>query len=362
MRILVWGNCHPLIGGIETFVNALAQGYADRGHPVAVISDGRTRSKIVHPGYTVHAIPQVRAVQAQDAEAILGSVQAARSVIEEFRPDVIHYQASAVEGMIMTMACKSLATPVVTTFHNAAYDDNFGRLFAAILNRSRQLTAVSGYVRQCVEDAVGHLDCSVAVIENAVPMDYSVTTYAPNGKILALGRLVPEKGFDTLIDAFALVARQNSSAQLTLFGQGLEFEPLQDRIKSLGLQDRAVMPGWLAPEEVHDRMGEAAMVAFPSRWQEPFGLVALEAARAARPCIGTAVGGLQDIIVDGETGWLVPPDNPALMAEALQATLADPQNAERMGVAARARALESYCFDGMVDEYLACLARVIENP
>jgi glycosyltransferase involved in cell wall biosynthesis len=94
-----------------------------------------------------------------------------------------------------------------------------------------------------------------------------------------------------------------------------------------------------------------SVVAVPSRWDEPFGLVALEAALMARPVVAARVGGLPEVVEDGRTGLLVEREDAHALAEALVCLLRDPAAADRMGVVARARASALFGWDRCVNEY-----------
>jgi glycosyltransferase involved in cell wall biosynthesis len=108
--------------------------------------------------------------------------------------------------------------------------------------------------------------------------------------------------------------------------------------------DNVLATGWLARSEVSTYMQHVGALVMPSRW-EGFGLVALEAMRAGRPVIAARVGGLQDLIVDGVTGFLFEPNSPQALEAAMERALASDLNA--MGKAARERFLELYTSDRM---------------
>ncbi len=108
-------------------------------------------------------------------------------------------------------------------------------------------------------------------------------------------------------------------------------------------------------------MNSATLIVMPSRRDESFGLVALEAALMARPVVASRVGGLAEVVADRETGLLVDKENPAALARALARLLEDPGTAERMGQAARRRAQELFGLDGVVDAYAGLYQRLAEE-
>ncbi len=108
-------------------------------------------------------------------------------------------------------------------------------------------------------------------------------------------------------------------------------------------------------------MNSATLVVMPSRWEEPFGLVAGAAALMARPVVASRVGGLAEVVADGETGLLVDKENPAAVARAVTHLLKNPATAERLGQAARRRAQELFGLDGVVDAYAVLYRRLAEE-
>jgi glycogen(starch) synthase len=99
----------------------------------------------------------------------------------------------------------------------------------------------------------------------------------------------------------------------------------------------------------------------PSRWPEPFGLVALQAAQMGRPVIAAASGGLKDVVANGETGWLVPPEDAATLADRMAWLLANPGDARRIGATARRRAIEQFGFDAFLDAYEGAFVEAIDR-
>jgi D-inositol-3-phosphate glycosyltransferase len=125
---------------------------------------------------------------------------------------------------------------------------------------------------------------------------------------------------------------------------------LEAQAVQLGLGTRIVFVGTLSHDAVYPFLAEADLVVMPSRI-ESFGLVALEAAQMARPIVASAVDGLPEVIDDGQTGLLVPPDDPAALAQAIAALLDDPQRARALGAAARRRAETLFAWDRYVGSH-----------
>jgi len=133
-------------------------------------------------------------------------------------------------------------------------------------------------------------------------------------RMLFLGRMTPQKGLSWLIDALALTKHP---VHLDVGGTGYMEPEIRTRVKALGLGDRVTFHGWLDEHGVVELIRASRALIFPSLWHEPFGLVALEAMVNARPVIASRVGGIPEIVTDGETGILVPPNDSIALAAAI---------------------------------------------
>lgn len=151
----------------------------------------------------------------------------------------------------------------------------------------------------------------------------------------AISRLSHEKNVGLLLKAFALVAKEIPEATLRVYGDGPERETLASLAESLGIGPKTAFLGHVP--EAGTRCGEFAIFAVPSS-RESFGLAALEAMACGVPVVATKVGGLPELILDGETGMLVPPEDERAMADALLKVLREPELARRLGEAGRVRA------------------------
>jgi glycogen synthase len=352
VRVLIWGNSYPRVGGVETFITNLVEALTSRGVEVAVVSDGSVSLELVEP-FPITMIPMTTALQAADPVAIMRVIASVRKLIARFRPDVIHYNLCGPEMFFFERVIRSSPVPFVMTLHNSAYaiSDTLAAMFKRLIGKAFAVSAVSQTVYTGARRDLGDCAVSMRLIFNALPPKPASAPYPRNGHILALGRMVPEKGFATLVEAFALVRNAHGGARLTIAGAGPELDELKARADALEFGEAISFPGWINPDQVHHAMEEAAIIAFPSRWEEPFGLVALEAALAARPCVVTDVGELPSIVRDGETGWVVPRDDPPAMAAALSRLLDEPAKAEKMGARAKSWVDARYSFDAMVAAY-----------
>lgn len=168
-----------------------------------------------------------------------------------------------------------------------------------------------------------------------------------SARILSVGRLVPFKGFDQLVEACAELARRNLDFHCEIIGDGPERERLQDKIDNHQLKSRVALLGSLPREAIFEKMRGCDIFALGSLTDrsgasDVFPTVILEAMAAARPVVSTQVAGIPESVVHGETGLLVPPANSAALAEALAQLIVDPALRQKYGTAGRGRVEENF--------------------
>ncbi len=149
----------------------------------------------------------------------------------------------------------------------------------------------------------------------------------------------PRKGLDVLIQAAGFLARKGLSFRLLLAGRGPAGEDLKALARELKLQERVFFPGQVEPSEKIYRALD--VFCLPSR-KEGLGVAALEAMASGLPVAASRVGGLEESVLDGVTGFLVPPGDPLALAEALEKLLRDGDLRRRMGRAGAERVEEHY--------------------
>lgn len=175
--------------------------------------------------------------------------------------------------------------------------------------------------------------------------------------VLQLGRMVPRKGVDNVIESLApLRDIHGIRARLLVVGGHApdgslvdcpELRRLKTLAASLGVQNQIDFVGQKARSELCWYYS-AADVFVTTPWYEPFGITPLEAMACATPVIGSAVGGIKTTVLEGMTGYLVPPRNPQALAERLALLYRDPEHARRIGEAGRQRAYQLYTWQSVV--------------
>ena len=181
-------------------------------------------------------------------------------------------------------------------------------------------------------------------------LDTNVTEPSAGGPVLGVGRLVHEKGFDVLIEAVSMLEK-SQRPELVIIGSGPEYASLSAQADLVDVD--LYLPGSLSPESVAEWYEKASVVVVPSR-REGFGLVAAEAAAAARAVIGTRVGGIPQVVSHGVSGLLIEPDDVLELKDALETIrvewgLAGPRCVKNLG--------EKFHADYLIDLYENGLAQ-----
>jgi glycosyltransferase involved in cell wall biosynthesis len=155
----------------------------------------------------------------------------------------------------------------------------------------------------------------------------------------SMGRLVPKKGYEVLVEALASLAARRTAFQAVIGGAGEEEAALKAQAARLGLSGQLAFAGWVDDRQAFYDSIDIAVV--PSH-HEPFGIVVLEAMAQGLPLVSTASEGPREILADGRGGRLVPVGDALALADALGALLADPEGARALGRSAHGLALEQY--------------------
>ncbi len=175
--------------------------------------------------------------------------------------------------------------------------------------------------------------------------------------LLAVGRMRIRKGFEILLHALAAVGERGHRVRLVIAGDGERRESLSALARRLRLGTTVRFAGRCSRSEVARLRQRAGALVVPSTY-EGMPLVVLEAMDDGIPVIASAVSGIPEVVVDGETGWLVPPERSGALADALIAALSDPAESRRRGTAGRRRLDRSYRPRHAAQQWLGALERV----
>ena len=319
MAPLVTAIREPQRGGSQAFVSDLARGLAGRGHDVhvyaasgseipgvEVVDTGIDPRSLAGTLYRASGPAAGEPGEAGAASAAGSAFATAYTAMRAARYDVIHNHAFDAPAVRLATA---LPAPVVHTLHLPPDQAVSAALRqAARCSRPPAVAAVSGF--------------QAGAWRRVVPVDAILPPYPPTGVIawsgtagrgaLYAGRLSPEKGTAEAID----IARA-AGVPIDIYGDvydpGYSREQIDPRRNWPGV---TVHPG-VPRASLWEAMARAAVVLYPARWDEPFGMAAAEAQACGTPVVAFRRGGLSEVILDGVTGFLVRPDDVAAAAEAV---------------------------------------------
>jgi len=251
---------------------------------------------------------------------------------------------------------RTLCTIHALLSRSGGHDTVLGRM----LRNADWVSAVSEAMRDDIHQVLPEIAQRSSVIHNSLIMPVLQPKPLPMDapRLLCVGRVVVDKGFDLALKAFASVARNFPDSRMIIAGDGPALPDLRKCAAEMDLQDSVEFTGWVDPDKIPCLINKASMVIIPSRWREPFGLIALQAAQMARPVVAADVGGLPEVVAHGQTGLLVENENSEALSEAVSFLLTNPDIAIRMGLSAQLRAKKLFSWDRFVDAYDALYRQI----
>ena len=301
---------------------------------------------------------------------LAGQWWALRRLLRREHFDAIHAHWLVPQALVAILAGVPKSCALLCTSHGG---DLFGlrgrllgRLKRGILARCTSVTVVSAAMRDEVQrlrpgQAVDIIPMGTDLAECFTP---SPTVAREPNAILFAGRLVEKKGVAYLIDAIARLRQQGRSVVLRIAGSGPELETLRAQAQRLGIASAVDFLGAIDHTRLADLYRQASVAVVPSVVaasgdQEGFGLVIVEAMGCECPVVASRLPAIDDIAIDGETALLVPPADPAALADAIATVLDDPSAAGRRAMAARVRVLERFDWVSITSRYAALLLRLV---
>jgi D-inositol-3-phosphate glycosyltransferase len=370
-------------GGQNVHVAALATALGRRGHEITVCTrrdcPDLPDAVQIAPGVTVQHVPAGPARQLGKDDLLAHMPAFARWLAERWRgqpPDVAHAHFW-MSGIASIWAARNCPVPVVQTFHalgrvkrryQAGADTSPPQRIGLERIVAQQASAI---IATCTEEirelaAYGATPDTMYIVPCGVDSDHFAPARQAGRprlvpRVLTLGRLVPRKGVDTVIATIARIP----AAELVVAGgpdpSRLDDDPEVGRLRRVadecGVARRVRFAGRVAHEDVPELL-RSADVLVSDPWYEPFGIVPVEAMACGTAVIASAVGGHLDTVQDGVTGLLVPPRNPATLADRIARLLADPGWSRELGAAAATRVRARYSWDRIAadtEAVYACL-------
>ena len=351
----------PHVGGVEEVARQTAKILTQRGWRVTIVVDRWPRDLPVFE--TIDGVPVHRLALRVPDGGLRGQLshfvsgRAARreflTLLQHVDADLVHAHCVSFNGHYARLAKRNLGLPIVVSAHGELSMDagqSFTRsefmrqTLRGLLSEADALSAPSQFVAGELRAWSGR-NLDIEIVPNGIdPNEFDGVLPRPHPRpyVAALGRFVPQKGFDILINAFAQA--NLDGWDLLLAGDGPERQSLEARaganVHFLGRASR---------KEVAALLTGAQIFALPSRL-EPLGIVNLEAMICGKPVIASRVGGVPEVVTDGETGLLVPPENVDALAAALRCLAGDAALRQKLGDAGRRRA-QTLTWDAAAADY-----------
>lgn len=349
MRILFLQDWNPLHGGAERYALELRAAFASAGHELRLLAADASEQARESADYLAFASDQALPKALLQLHNPLAAA-AVRRAVRDFRPHValvnmfaLYLSPAALRALrplpwVLLVSDYKITCPLGHRLlpNNTVCSLPRGRAClgqgclppahwlrdqvryrlieqairraAAVVSTSedlRSVLAVQGFESQCVP------------LFSSPPPENGVRSPAPRPLFLYLGRLDVEKGVDELLSAFARLRKSIPDCRLRIVGRGAQQGALERQAHDLGLAQSVDFCGWKAPHELEAEFARAWALVAPSRWPEPFGLVALEAIFRGLPAVVPDQGGFRETVAHETTGLKYPPGDVAALASAL---------------------------------------------
>jgi N-acetyl-alpha-D-glucosaminyl L-malate synthase BshA len=375
MRIGI--TCYPTYGGSGIVATELGLELADRGHEVHFITYANPiRLDPNHPRIHYHEVEVSNYPLFQYPPYCLALASGMADVAQAYNLDLLHvhyaipHSISAMLARQMTAATRRL--PFVTTLHGTditlvGIDPSYFAITKFSIEQSDGVTSISEDLRRQTVEVFGVAN-EVRVIYNFVncstyapdPERKGIEEFAPNDEklLIHLSNFRPVKRVNDCIRILAEV-RKHTDARLLMVGDGPDRGPAQHLAAQLGVQKHV---SFLGKQNHVERLIRLAHILLMPSEMESFGLAALEAMSCGVPPIGTSVGGVPELITDGEDGFLGKVgDVQGQAGRALQLLTDEPLHA-RMAAAARQTALTRFCTNRIIPQYEAYYEEILNRP
>ena len=379
MRVcLITSASLPPEEGVGHHVWSLAQQLKWRGHRVGIITRGGPTPTALRneDGIAIWRAPFVPCypfhvhVHGVFVNRLLQRIEGQFDLINVHTPlpPVVNTSLPLVTTVHSPMRADTAATPVsdLRTLALHVQTPVAQRIEAALLHRSHKIAAVASWVAEALRP-YGVDPAEVTVTGNGVEARFLVapTVRGKEPTVLYVGRLASGKGLPELVSAARTVVdrHQDPALRFVLVGKGPLLSRLRHLVSEAGLQGRFGFWGDI-PAERRDELvrlySRSSIFVLPSH-HEGMSTVLLEAMACGLPVVSPAVGGAPEVVVDGENGLLVPPQNPKALAEALLTLLGDNRLCQRLGRNAQATIERHHTWDAVGARYVACYEQVLDD-
>lgn len=366
----------PGFGGDSVLILELGQAAQEQGFAVDVMAtDPRFQALIRDAGLGLVDLHVIR----REIRPLwdVRSLRRLTSFLSRSQYSIVHTHTSK-PGILGRLAATRVGTPaIIHTPHLFPFHEETGRITTAAYVGAERLAArwcdrivtVSEFHRAwALRMGIGRPE-QVVAIPNGVPTERARSTRSRQevrselglGEaflVLSTGRLAEQKGLEYLIRAAVLVRRDLPAAKIAIAGDGPLAHRLSRLVSDLSLEDTVTLLGFRS--DIGDLLAASDLVVLPSLW-EGLSISLLEAMAAGKPVVTTTLGSNREVTNDGETAVLVPPKDPAALAEAIRALASDDARREALGRRGREVQREHYALARMIDAYMSEYERLMRR-
>lgn len=365
---------YPTYGGSGIVGSELGKELAERGHTVHFISSSLpTRLTELNERVRFHEVEMMSYPLFEHQPYTLALATKMSTVAETENLDLLHVHYAIPHSISAILARESLKPkrylPVITTLHGTditlvGADRSYLPITRYGIVQSDGVTAISHYLKEATKE-IFHFD-DIEVIPNFVcqteyarhPVGELRSSLAPQGEplLVHVSNFRPVKRPVDCVEILARVLKKGIKTRLVMVGDGSERPNVEHLARCLGIYDKCVFVG--KQPKIVDYLSAADVLLLPSE-QESFGLAALEAMACEVPVIASRVGGVPEVVTDGETGFLSAVGDVDKMAEDAARLLADATLRSEMGKRARESAVSRYRTDIVIPRYIQFYERVL---
>ncbi|MDA0378905.1 MAG: N-acetyl-alpha-D-glucosaminyl L-malate synthase BshA [Bacteroidetes bacterium] len=370
-------TCYPVYGGSGVVATELGKALAARGHCIHFIAYsmpfrlGHIAENIRFHEVNVNAYPlfEYPPYTLNLTSKIVDTVKYEELDILHMHYAIPHATSALLARQIL--AKEGIRIPIVTTLHGTditivGQDPSFAPVVNYSINESDGVTAVSDYLKR--ETLEADITADIEVIPNFIdtnrfrrlPREHFKQALCPNGErlLVHVSNFRPVKRAAEVVDVFHQLQQRGHGVKLLLVGDGPDRVSAEHRARELGVYDDVRFLG--KQEPVEEILSIADIFLMPSG-SETFGLAALEAMACGVPVIASRIGGLPELVIDGETGFLCDLGDVDAYTEAAHRLLTDDTLHTRMAEASRRRAVDEFETDIIVPKYESYYKQVMER-
>ncbi|MBZ4666743.1 glycosyltransferase family 4 protein [Mahella sp.] len=385
--MLAWEYPPRSVGGISSHVYDLSHHMAKMGHTVYVMTcnDNTLKEFEEDDGVYVYRVCPYNIATNNFIDWVFHLNMAALERAAQLLNDGLDIDIIHVHDWLMAFCGRALkhiyAKPLIATIHASEYGRNNGlhsdmqRYISDVewwlTYEAWRVICCSNYMKDELRFVFQLPEDKIRILPNGVDIeqlsadgdisDFRLRYAAPGQRIICfVGRLVREKGVDTLIAAAPAVLSKHPDVKFVIAGNGPYEDVLRRMTWDRGLYEKVQFAGYV-DKQTRNKLYKASDIAvFPSLY-EPFGIVALEAMAARVPVVVSDVGGLSEIVVDGIDGYKVPPGNAQALADGILSLLDNPSMASRMCQKAFYKVQQAYNWDMIASATIKVYTEVLHG-